>query len=235
MEIAAAALKLLDRARESRPAVFTPAPAPQASLLESSAPQPAPATRRGPVRVFINAGTRDGAAARDFVGAIANVAGITADPNGKVEVRDSHALVALQGRDAEMGVEKLAGATIKGRRVAPRLDRDRPAGEGAGDRPREQRGTARKRGGGARDRTVARYDRPGAGTARERGSVSRGRSEATGGRSGPRRERGGTARDRSSGPREGGGTFRGGSDRNPGRSAPPRRESSTGTRGRRST
>ena len=162
IEIAAAALRLLDRSRESAPVSRT-ATAPAATTAGAASAPAAPSVPRGPVRVFFNAGTREGATTRDFVGAIANIAGIPMDRIGKVEVRDSHALVELQGPDAADVVEKLAGASIRGRRVAPRLDREKPGNResgignrGAGTRDRS---APRERGSGPRDRTAGPRDR----------------------------------------------------------------------------
>jgi len=221
VEIAAAALRLLDRARESRSAAPVPA-APSIApptVGGASALAAAPTTPRGPVRVFINAGSRDGAAARDFVGAIANVAGIPTDRIGKVEVRDSHALVELQGADAELVVAKLAGATIRGRRIAPRLDRDRVGGA---DRPREAGAS------GAGKRSASPRGRERSGAPRERGTVARQRSDSP-------RERTGAPRERSGG-RERSGSFRDRTtDRPRDRSAPSPRDRGTTPRGRRSS
>ena len=155
VEVAAAALRLLEREREHRPRPASPPPAAAAPAEAAAAPpaQPgptAPAASAAPgrtVRVFVNAGSRDGAAPRDFVGAIANVGGVPADRIGKVEVRDNHTLVELSAADAELVVEKLAGATIRGRRIAPRLDRERGPGE------RETRGPSDRSSRGPSDRS----------------------------------------------------------------------------------
>jgi ATP-dependent RNA helicase DeaD len=217
IEIAAAALRLLDRSRESAPAPRAAAAQPAAA--PSAAPV-APPPPRGPVRVFFNAGSRDGATTRDFVGAIANVAGIPMDRIGKVEVRDSHALVELQGADAADVVEKLAGETIRGRRVAPRLDREKP-----GDRERHgnRESGMGNRGAGTRDRSAARERGP----ARERGATSRDRSGPARERSGPSRERSGPSRERSGPARERSGPARERSGPARERSGPPRERSST--------
>ncbi|HSJ63381.1 MAG TPA: DbpA RNA binding domain-containing protein, partial [Gemmatimonadaceae bacterium] len=189
VEIAAAALRLLDRSRESQ--VFARA----AAASAPPAPPAPPVVPRGPVRLFINAGSRENATARDFVGAIANVGGIPADRIGKVDVRESFTLVELQAADADSVVEKLAGATIRGRRVSPRLDRDGGAPE-RDDRPSRARG----------ERPRERSDRPGRGpTTRDRSDRPRETSD---------RPRGGAAaRDRSDRPR---------GDRSGGRGAPAR-------------
>lgn len=155
VEIAAAAVRLLERARESRPPAIATSLRP---VAEEAAPSPGART----TRVFVNAGSRDGASARDFVGAIANVAGIPAERIGKVDVRENHTLVELSATDAESVVERLAGATIRGRRIAPRIDRERgPAERGSrpprpsGERdssPRRSVSTARGRSSGRPDR-----------------------------------------------------------------------------------
>ncbi|HUF31544.1 MAG TPA: DbpA RNA binding domain-containing protein [Gemmatimonadaceae bacterium] len=163
VEIAAAALRLLERGRAGRPA---PSASPSTSPSASPSAEPAAARvpSRGSVRVFINVGTRDGAAARDLVGAIVNVAGVPVDRIGKVELRESHALVELQSDDADLVVEKLTGATIRGRRIAARADRDRAGADRGTEKPRER--SERFGGGGARprersaERTGARGDRP---------------------------------------------------------------------------
>lgn len=213
VEIAAAALKLLERARETRPVLQAPsAPTPALTATVAATPDRSAASApHGTVRVFINAGSRDGATARDFVGAIANVAAIPADRIGKVDVRESHALVELQAADAESVVEKLAGATIRGRRISPRLDRDRAAGE----RPRDTRGGGGKRSPDARGRAAGGAER------RERSPVSRGRGAPARERPASR-ERGGSYRER-------------GSERVRDRGKPAGRERSPSPRGRRPT
>jgi ATP-dependent RNA helicase DeaD len=192
VEIAAAALRLLDRSRESQ--VFARA----AAAAAPPAPPAPPVVPRGPVRLFINAGSRDNATARDFVGAIANVGGIPADRIGKVDVRESFTLVELQAADADSVVERLSGASIRGRRVSPRLDRDGGSPE-RGDHPSRERG----------DRPRERSDRP-----RERSDRPRERSDRP-------RERGERPRERSDRPR-GGAAARDRGDRSGGRGAPAR-------------
>ena len=156
VEIAAAALRLLERGREGRPASSPSALANPPATSPATASAPPAAERvasRGSVRVFINVGTRDGAAARDLVGAIVNVAGVPVDRIGKVELRESHALVELQSPDADLVVEKLTGSTIRGRRVAARADRDGGGADRGSERPRER---SDRFGGGGSDRNRER-------------------------------------------------------------------------------
>jgi ATP-dependent RNA helicase DeaD len=123
IEIAAAAVRLLDieRARAAAPPTGLP-------------PKMA--------RLFINAGESDGIRAGDLVGAVANVGGLTGKDVGRIELRDRHALVEVPETVAEAVAEKLTGVTIKGRQIIARLDQERPARPGGrpdrgdrGDRP----------------------------------------------------------------------------------------------------
>jgi DbpA-like RNA binding protein len=76
------------------------------------------------VKVFVNVGKRDRASAKDLVGALIREAGVAKADIGRIEVRDSFSLVELALPAAQQAVQKLAGAMIRGRRVAPRLDRN---------------------------------------------------------------------------------------------------------------
>jgi ATP-dependent RNA helicase DeaD len=156
VELAAAAFRLLERerARFERKVGETPS---------------APADAQWK-RVFINVGSKDGVRAGDLVGAIAGEAGITSAQIGKIEVRETHALVEIAAPEAETVAAKLSGREIRGRRVVSRVDTDRPPREGSdrpprGDRPARgdrppradrggDRGERGPRGGsfGARDR-----------------------------------------------------------------------------------
>ncbi len=76
------------------------------------------------IKVFVNVGKRDRASAKDLVGALIREAGVAKADIGRIEVRDSFSLVELPPPAAQQAVQKLAGAMIRGRRVAPRLDRN---------------------------------------------------------------------------------------------------------------
>lgn len=140
VELAAAALRLLDRARERRGG---------ASVESAAAPAPAsPWTR-----IFFGIGKSAGVAPGDFVGAIVNEAGVPKEKVGKIELRDTHTLVEVAADTAEHVVQSLRGVMIRGRQAAARLDRqpaerrtgerrgaERPFGDrGFGDRPRGER------------------------------------------------------------------------------------------------
>jgi ATP-dependent RNA helicase DeaD len=126
VEIAAAAVRLLE-AEQRRPGLPA-AGAPPARMA----------------RLFVNAGQTDGLRAGDLVGAIANVAGLTGQDIGRVELRDRHALVEVPERLAATVAEKLTGVTVKGRQLVARLDQERPDRGAHGPRP--DRGTHGGRG-----------------------------------------------------------------------------------------
>ncbi|MGH7650077.1 MAG: DbpA RNA binding domain-containing protein, partial [Gemmatimonadaceae bacterium] len=142
--VAAATLHLLAASRE-RPApnAATPPSAsiarPNASTAADDARAPRAAPASGPVRMFVNVGERDGATARDLVGAIANEGGIAGSRIGRVEIRENHSIVELDAADAARAVEALSNATIRGRRVSARIDNERSSSRGRGG-PRDRGG-----------------------------------------------------------------------------------------------
>ena len=124
IEIAAAALRMLEQQRGVRPAAATSAQA-------------------GPMqRLFVNLGEKDGLRAQEIITAITTEAGIPGSQVGRVEVRDTHSIVEVAAAVAELVVGKITGATVRGRKVQARLDapkEDRPPRSGpprsGGDRP----------------------------------------------------------------------------------------------------
>jgi ATP-dependent RNA helicase DeaD len=218
LEIAAAALRLMERARQSK---AVPGPATTASGAER--------THVAFKRVFMTIGSMDGATTGDVVGAVLNEAGLTKQQVGKVEMRDQHTLVEVPADQVERVSAALDGKSIRGRRIAARPDMERAERESRGDVP--PRGADRPRGdrppprgGGDRPRSFDRGDRPaprgGGGFSRDRGAgPARGfdrdrppRSFDRGERPGPRS--GGFDRDRP--PRGGGGGGGFSRDRGPG-------------------
>jgi ATP-dependent RNA helicase DeaD len=111
IEIAAAALRMLEQQRGTRPAAATSAQA-------------------GPMqRLFVNLGEKDGLRAQEIIVAITTNAGIPGSQVGRVEVRDTHSIVEVASAVAELVVGKITGATVRGRKVQARLDapkEDRP-------------------------------------------------------------------------------------------------------------
>ncbi len=137
IEIAAAALQLLERARAAKAAA---APAPSASVpsYDASAPRESrprePRDSRSMVRLFVTVGTRDNAGPADLVGAIANTANVSSSEIGKVDVRESNSIVEVSPRVADTVIEKLNGTSIRGRRVIAKRDEPRPRDADGGGR-----------------------------------------------------------------------------------------------------
>ena len=128
VEVAAAALKLLEAERA------------KATSAPGTAKTPAALTR-----LYLNVGSMDNVRPGDLVGAIANEAGISRDEMGKVDVRERHSTVEVATPVANSVVSKLTGISIRGRRVIARVDeeRERPRRDdarlGTRDRARGQR------------------------------------------------------------------------------------------------
>ena len=185
LEIAAAALRLMERARQSK------AGAGAATGAAAAGGERAHTVFK---RIFMTLGTMDGASPRDVVGAVLNEAGLSKEQVGKVEMRDSHTLVEVASDQVERVAGVMDGKTIRGRRINARPDMDRSEREGRGERPprgdrpdrapRGDRGDRPPRAGGF---TRDRGDRP-----PRAGGFSRDRGE----RGGERPARGGFTRDR---------------------------------------
>lgn len=168
VEVAAGALALVHRARRMTP---QEAPAAAARPATAAAPSAGPMTR-----IFLGIGERDGLRRNDLVGAITGEADINGSQVGKITMRDSHSVVEVDASVATKVIRKMNGATIKGRKVQVREDR-----EPAGDRP-PRSGPPRGAGprGGAGPRSSSGPRGPGA----PRGSRSFGDKPARG----PRRD-----------------------------------------------
>lgn len=164
IEIAAAALRLLEENRAGAPAVRSDSPrvgvAPSRGDAEGGAPRAAGGEG---TKIFLTIGDRDGIRAGDLVGAIAGTAGIPGTAVGRVEIRDTHSLVEIVGANAEAVAAKMTGISIKGRRVVARLERERPTREGGAGAARGYGGRDGGRGRAVSDRGASarpRGDRP---------------------------------------------------------------------------
>lgn len=82
------------------------------------------------------------------MGMIAGEGGIPGDHVGKIDLRESHALVEVAEGDAASVIARVNGAMIRGRRVVVRGERDKEDRE----RSAGARGDRPDRGGGRRDR-----------------------------------------------------------------------------------
>ena len=157
IEVAAAALRMLEQQRPVRPAA-TGAHMPPMQKL------------------FVNLGEKDGIRAQEIIAAVSAEAGIPGSQIGKVEVRDTHSIVEVAASVAELVVGKITGSMVRGRRVQARLDTprgerpersgppsrgDRPARPFDRDRPRTfDRGDRPPRSGPPRGDRPDRGDRP---------------------------------------------------------------------------
>ena len=195
IEIAAATLQLLERERTARATQATAsAPHERGPAREAAAS----AHPGGPMtRLFVNVGSRDGARASDLVGAIAAQGGVPGGAIGRVELRDSHALVEIDPKFADSAIERVTGTTIRGRRAVVRLDTgggERTGAGGRSDRP--------ERSGRPTDRPARDFSRGGGGKRESRGSFARDDRPPRGGPRGA--PRGGPRDESRSGPRRGG-------------------------------
>jgi ATP-dependent RNA helicase DeaD len=156
-ELAAAALYVLERERAQRRQAetnqATAARAKPAADGERSRAGGGDATA-GMVRLFITIGTRDGVKVGDLMGVIAGEGGIQGDRVGKIDLRESHALVEVAAGDAASVIARVNGSMIKGRRVVVRGERDKEDRErAAGPRGRPERSGGRDRPGSDRPRS----------------------------------------------------------------------------------
>jgi ATP-dependent RNA helicase DeaD len=134
IEIAAAALQLLDRERSARAAVVAAMPAPAAPSTAAMA------------RLFVNIGSRDNIRPGDLVGAITNQGGLSSSQVGKVDVRESHSLVEVDAGATASVIDRLTGSMIRGRRAVVRLDEGRAPRPARGDDRRERVSARPRRG-----------------------------------------------------------------------------------------
>ncbi|HYX82945.1 MAG TPA: DbpA RNA binding domain-containing protein, partial [Gemmatimonadales bacterium] len=93
------------------------------SRLPAAPSEPPPDTPPGWARVFVTVGTKDRASAKDLVGALIKEAGLQKGQIGKIDVRETYALVDLVPAVMDQAVRRLSGVTIRGRRVTARPDR----------------------------------------------------------------------------------------------------------------
>jgi ATP-dependent RNA helicase DeaD len=103
-----------------------------AMLREKRAAEPKPETKPAEpgrpvafVRLFVSAGTRDNIRPGDLVGAITGEAGVKGEQIGKIELRDTFAVVEVAADVADRVIRALNGTTLRGRSL--RVDFDRKA------------------------------------------------------------------------------------------------------------
>lgn len=129
-EVAAAAVALLRRRTPVRPAE-------QAARTASSASTAAPSW----AKLFISVGSRDGLVPGDLLGAVTGEAGVAGDTVGRIDIKESHALIEVHDTVAQKVIKALNGITIRGRSVRADFDRPRKSsGPPAGRRRPPPRG-----------------------------------------------------------------------------------------------
>ncbi len=74
------------------------------------------------MRIYVGIGRLGNIRPGDLVGAIANEANISSADIGAIEIADRFSLVEVPEKDAERIIKTLRGATIRGKKVAVRLD-----------------------------------------------------------------------------------------------------------------
>jgi ATP-dependent RNA helicase DeaD len=75
-------------------------------------------------RIYVGLGRQAGVRPADLVGAIANEAGLDARDIGAIDIADRFALVEVPGDAVDGVIDALRGATIRGKRVLVRRDRE---------------------------------------------------------------------------------------------------------------
>ncbi|HEY8062522.1 MAG TPA: DbpA RNA binding domain-containing protein [Gemmatimonadales bacterium] len=119
------------------PAPTAGGPAAAAAAAPADSPRPAnPGS--GIAKLWIGAGKKDEATVGDFVAVLIKEAGMERARIGRIELRDTFALVEVPAEEAEGIAQRLVGLTIRKRKLSARVDRGR-GGKGGG----EGRGGAR--------------------------------------------------------------------------------------------
>ncbi len=144
-EIAAAALRLLGRARQAvaRAEQVDRSSGASAASRAGTAQAPAPPEQAW-TRLFLSIGERDGVRRGDLVGAITGEASIPGSQIGKITLHETYALVEVASAVADHVVERLTGVSIRGRRVSARPDRAGGGGGGARGASADPRRGARR-------------------------------------------------------------------------------------------
>jgi len=101
-----------------------PGQGPQAAPWAPRPPRPGIAPGGGWVRLFVGGGRRAGMRPGDLVGAITAEAGVPGSAIGAIQITDSFSLVDVADEVVEQVVRALRSATIRGRTLAVRLDRE---------------------------------------------------------------------------------------------------------------
>lgn len=74
------------------------------------------------VRIFVNVGKKDHVQPKDLVGALTKEVKVPREAIGRIELRETFALVEIAADAARTVVQNFTGVTVRGRRVLARLD-----------------------------------------------------------------------------------------------------------------
>ena len=130
VDVAAAAVKLVHAATDGASEADIPEPAHAERAAAGRAPSRGPRRARPRneggefVRIFVGAGREAGIRPADLVGAITGEAGIPSRQLGAIEIADRFSLVEVPEERADAIVAAMNAATLRGRKVRVRRDRD---------------------------------------------------------------------------------------------------------------
>ena len=137
-DVAAAAIKMLDVSEgqdardelQSGPEPSSRPSSPSSPSRPSSPSSPSrPSSLSNPTRLFIGAGRKAGIRPGDLVGAITGEAGVTSKSLGAIEIADNFSLVEVSEDVADSIVKAMKGASLRGKKVTVRRDRDSHASQ----------------------------------------------------------------------------------------------------------
>ena len=97
--------------------LWSEAPRKQAAAPAAAAAVPAT------TRMFVSAGRKDGVTVADLVAVLTKEMGVDRKAVGRIELKDTHALVELPASDAEAIISAMNGKLIRRKRVSAHLDR----------------------------------------------------------------------------------------------------------------
>jgi ATP-dependent RNA helicase DeaD len=89
----------------------------------AAAAAPPPPQTAATAKIYVGIGKNDGATVNDLVAVLTKEVRVERDKIGRVELRDSYALVELPAADAERIAAALSRSTIRRKRVTARVDR----------------------------------------------------------------------------------------------------------------
>ena len=101
-----------------------PEPTPGAQTPTQPPPRKGrPAGHGRSTKVFVTAGTKDGATPADFVAVLTKDLKVPPEHIGKIELRETFSLIELPADEAQAVAEALTGRTIRRRKIIARLER----------------------------------------------------------------------------------------------------------------